>query len=149
MFKLSTSDRLSRWKSFRLELDNLSIEDALQSTQDFWHGCPYIPFYLDVDNPASWPDPWELIIENYYCDLAKTLGMLYTVYLTSHGPKLNPEIRVYYDFSSRYTYHIAWLCQGKYVLNLAEDKVLNKEQINQKLKLKCCYTAADLKLEQY
>jgi hypothetical protein len=41
------------------------------------------------------------------------------------------------------------LCGGKYVLNLIEGEILNKEHINQEFKLKHRYTAADLKLEQY
>ncbi len=87
--------------------------------------------------------------ENYYCDLAKVLGIVYTMHLTSHSSELEPEIRIYYDPETRYTYHIAYLCGGKYVLNLIEDEIVNKEHINQRFKLKHCYTAVDLKLEQY
>ena len=82
-------------------------------------------------------------------DLAKALGIVYTLHLSEHGPTLEPEIRVYYDPDSGYTYHVAYLCRGKYVINLIEAEVVNKEQINQRLKLKHCYTASDLKLEQY
>jgi hypothetical protein len=108
-----------------------------------------VPFYLEVDQPQTWPDPWQLIEENYYCDLAKCLGIVYTLFLSKHGQVINPEIRIYYDTKSRFTYHIAYLCQGKYVLNLIEGEIVNKEQINKELKLKHCYTAVDLKLEQY
>jgi hypothetical protein len=149
MFKLSTSDRLDRWKQFRLEISNQSLEDAVHSVQLFWQSCPFIPFYLMPEDNTNWPDPWELITENYYCDLAKTLGMLYTIHLSSHGKSIDPEIRVYYDAKKRFDYHIAYLCQGKYVLNLVEGEIVNKQQINQQLKLRYCYTAADLKLEQY
>ena len=130
MFQLPTSERISRWKSFRQQLNQLALLDA-------------------ADDPATWPDPWELITENYYCDLAKTLGIVYTLHLSSHGPELNPEIRVYYDPKSHYTYHVAYLDHGKYVINLAEDELVNNTHINQRLILKYCYTAVDLKLEQY
>lgn len=149
MFKLNTNERLSRWKEFREEISSLSIDSAIQKVLDFWERCPFIPFYLEADSPDKWPDPWELIHENYYCDLAKVLGIVYTLHLSAHKNTIVPEIRVYYDNKKRHTYHIAYLCQGKYVLNLIEGEVVNKEHINQNLKLKHCYTAVDLKLEQY
>ena len=149
MFKLSTSGRLGHWKTFRSQLADLSLPEALEATNSLWQSCPFTPFYLDVERPETWPNPWELIQENYYCDLAKALGIVYTLHLSDHSAELDPEIRVYYDPVRQYHYHIAYFAQGKYVLNLIEDEVVNKQQIDQQMKLKYCYTAADLKLEQY
>lgn len=149
MFKLSTSDRLYRWKSFRQNLNKLTLEEAIAATQELWASCPFCPFYLEPEDRTQWPDPWQLVEENVYCDLAKCLGIVYTLHLTSHRDALDPEIRIYYDPKTRYSYHIAYLCQGKYVLNLIEDEIVNKTQINQELKLKYRFTAIDLKLEQY
>jgi len=149
MFKLKTSDRLDRWKLFRLSLNDLSLGDAIFKTQEFWAACPFTPFYLDPTNLKSWPNPWELIAENYYCDLAKVLGIIYTLHLSKHKDTIFPEIRIYLNEKNTHTYHIAYLCHGKYVLNLIEGQVVNKEHINQELKLVSCFTSADLKLEQY
>jgi len=149
MFKLSTSDRLHRWKAFRYSLADLSIDQAIKQTSDFWDRCPFSPFYLEVDSAKTWPNPWQLIEDNHYCDLAKCLGIVYTLYLSKHAEDLDPEIRVYLHTKTRHTYHIAYFCQGKYVLNLIEGEIVNKEHISQDLKLKHRYTAADLKLEQY
>jgi len=149
VFKLSTSDRLNRWKTFRYSLSDLSIDLAIKQTLDFWNRCPFCPFYLEIDRPDTWPNPWQLIEDNHYCDLAKCLGIVYTLYLSKHANDLDPEIRVYFQPKTRHTYHIAYLCQGKYVLNLIEGEIVNKQHINQELKLKYRYTAADLKLEQY
>ena len=149
MFKLTTGDRLDRWKSFRLTLNEFSIGKAVELTNELWAACPFTPFYLDAETPQIWPDPWTLLEENYYCDLAKVLGIIYTLHLCDHGKNLQPELRIYTNTKTRHTYHIAYLCNGKYVLNLIEGEILNKEHINQELKLKYRYTAADLKLEQY
>lgn len=149
MFKLKTSERLSRWRDFRTSLSSMPLLDAIDSTQKFWHSCPFMPYYLEPDKPETWPDPWQLISENYYCDIAKCLGILYTLHLSEHKEHLNPEIRVYFDPKTRYNYHIAYFAQGKYIVNLIEDEIVNKEHINQQLKLKYCYNAVDLKLEQY
>jgi hypothetical protein len=149
MFKLKPRDRLDRWKSFRHSINKISLVEAINSTNQLWASCPFIPYYLDPSDPTNWPDPWNLLIENYYCDLAKVLGIVYTLHLTDHGKYIFPEIRTYNHVENGHTYHIAYLCQGKYVLNLIEGDVVNKEHINQELKLIRCYTAADLKLEQY
>jgi hypothetical protein len=149
MFKLNPSDRLDRWKSFRFNLNEFSIGKAIELTNELWAACPFTPFYLDPEIPDSWPDPWTLLDENYYCDLAKVLGIIYTLHLCNHGKNLKPELRIYLNTKTRHTYHIAYLCDGKYVLNLIEGEVVNKQHINQELKLKHRYTAADLKLEQY
>jgi hypothetical protein len=149
MFKLKPSDRLDRWKIFRRSLNDFSISKAVELTNELWAACPFTPFYLDPDTPNNWPDPWTLIEENYYCELAKVLGIVYTLHLTDHRKTLCPEIRTYTSPKTKHTYHIAYLCDGKYVLNLIEGEILNKEHINQELKLKCRYTATDLKLEQY
>jgi len=149
MFKLSANRRLAYWKNFRNQIGSMSLERALEETQRLWQTAPFTPFYLAVEKPDSWPNPWELLIENYYCDLAKCLGIVYTLHLSDHGKNLEPEIRVYNDPVCRYQYHIAYFADGKYVLNLIEDEIVNKEHINQQFNLKYCYTAIDLKLEQY
>lgn len=149
MFKLSADRRLAYWKNFRNQLNTMPFVQALEVTQQLWQSCPFTPFYLTVDDPDSWPNPWDLVTENYYCDLAKCLGIVYTLHLSDHGNNLDPEIRVYNDLATKYQYHIAYFAGGKYVLNLIEDEIVNKQQINQQLKLKYRYTAANLKLEQY
>jgi hypothetical protein len=149
MFKLLPKNRLSEWKSIRDKLSQVELPIAIAKAQELWHSCPFTPFYLDPDNPKDWPDPWQLLTENYYCDLAKCLGIVYTLHLTAHKDQLFPEIRTYLDPNTRYDFLIAYLCHGKYVLNLIEGEVVNKEHINRQLKLKRCYTAIDLKLEQY
>jgi hypothetical protein len=149
MWKLDTGERLSCWRSFRKNLDQLSLEEAIDATATFWRDCPFHPYYLDADKPESWPGPWELIEENYYCDLAKALGMLYTIYFTKHGAELESEIRVYYDPVSKYVYNLAIFGQGKYVVNFIDNEIVNIESIDKLLKLKHSYSSKDLKLELY
>lgn len=146
MFKLPANERLTRWREFRKSLDNLPLEQALQSVVDFWNRCPFNPYYLDPDRPENWPDPWTLIDENYYCDLAKALGMLYTIKFTKHDPEV--EIRVYYDPETKYNYNLVWIAEGKYVLNLIEGEIVNKTHVEKNLKLKIEYNK-ELKLNSY
>jgi len=147
MWKLNPAERLARWREFRKSLNGLPIPDALQSVADFWATCPFMPYYLDPDQHGQWPDPWTLVEENYYCDLAKALGMLYTITLTDH--RVPSEIRVYYDIESKVYYNLAWIDQGKYVLNMNAGEVVNKTQITKHLELRNCYGEEELKLNSY
>lgn len=147
MWKLKPDERLTRWREFRKSLDDLTLLDAVQSTTEFWQACPYSPYYLDPSDPESWPTAWELISENYYCDLAKCLGMLYTINFTAHGAGLCAEIRIYNDPDSGYTYNLAVLDNGKYVINFIDNNIVNIESINKNLKLIRCYDGAGLKLQ--
>jgi len=145
MFKLPASERLTRWREFRKSLDSLTYERALEATVEFWHSCPFNPYYLDSDQPDTWPDPWTLVEENYYCDLAKALGMLYTIKFTTHNPEV--EIRVYVDPETKYNYNLVWIDDGKYVLNLIEGEVVNKT-LTENLTLKVKYKD-ELNLNSY
>jgi hypothetical protein len=147
MWKLETSERIACWRDFRKSLDDLPLDDAVQAVAEFWHNCPYQPYYLDPADPMSWPTAWELISENYYCDLAKALGMLYTICLTQHGNTLDVEIHIYNDPITGYAYHLPVLAQGKYVVNFIDNKIVNIESINKKLKLKRRYSGEELKLK--
>ena len=147
MWKLITSERISRWREFRNSLNDMSTEQALQATVDFWQSCPFAPYYLDASTPAEWPNPWELISENYYCDLAKCLGILYTVMLSKHGDQLDPELRVYVNPRTRLTYHLAVFGQGKYVINFTDGELVNIESITKEFQLKYRYQKTELKTE--
>lgn len=147
MFKLPADERLVRWRLFRKNLDKNSLADAITETANFWAHCPYSPYYLDISKPESWPDPWTLIGENWYCDIAKALGMVYTIKYTKHNPSV--ELRIYHDPVTKYDYNLAWIEDGKYVLNMQDELVVNKTQINQELLLKKSFKEADLKLDNY
>jgi hypothetical protein len=127
----------------------LSVEEALLDTAKFWSTVPFTPFYLDNSDPSSWPDPWTLIYENYFCDVAKCLGIVYTVALTEHIKDLEVEIRVYKDSTTNHEYNLAWFAGGKYILNLIDNEIVNKEHIDKNLKLIRVYSDTDLHLKEY
>jgi hypothetical protein len=140
------SDRLRWWYNFRLDINKLPLAEAIEKTNHLWAYCPFQKYYLLVDQLEDWPNPWELIYDNIYCDLAKCLGIVYTLYLTSHQPQL--EIRQYNDKEANILYNLVWVDQGKYVLNLEHDSVVNKKHIQSSFRLQKKITITDLKLEQ-
>lgn len=138
-------DRLRLWQDFRHQISTLTLEEAVKATEHLWSYAPYQKYYLTLDEVKNWPGPWELVFENYYCNLAICLGMLYTLYLSEHKPQL--EIRVYIDPDSMAQYNLLFVEQGKYVLNMEHDAVLNKTQVDSSLKLKKTISIEDLGLE--
>lgn len=139
-------ERLRSWQDFRTTIGQKPFEQALKDTQHLWSYAPYVAHYLTTDQLSTWPDPWELLYENYYCDLAKALGIVYTLYLSSHRPDI--EIRIYQDPNSKETYNLVLVDQGKYVLNMIHDEVVNKQQIDSNLKLVETITVQDLNLDR-
>lgn len=148
-WNLRSSDRLTEWRDFRREISDKSLEQALTDVCALWSTAPYVTYYLAPDDPLSWPDPWTLLAENYYCDLAKSLGMLYTLYFTGHKTA-NMSLRIYYDYKDKNRYNVLWVEQGKYILNYWPYEIVNTEQIEEKqLQLLYQYSTNDLALEKY
>lgn len=149
MFQLPAEDRLRSWREFRTTLESLPLETALAETAEFWRCAPFVPYNLDYSDIGTWPDPWTLIDENIYCDVAKCLGIVYTISLTGHKKNLDVEIRQYVDLKTGYEYNLAWIDKGKYILNMIDGEVLNIEQFDKTLKLIKQFTAVDLQLDNY
>jgi len=151
MWILTPEERLREWKHFRERIGRLELQDACQETAHLWSYAPFVTRYLDSDRQhsvVSWPDPWVLLHENYYCDIAKSLGMLYTLYLSTHRPE-DIELRICKDSFTQDYYNLVLVEQGKYVLNYEFNQVVNKEQLKSSLVTQYTYTAADLGLDQY
>lgn len=85
-------ERLKFWKEFRVTLENSDtpFEDVL----DFWRNAPLGRPYTDPYDSALWPDPWELIEENIYCEFLQILGVCYTLQLTERFSQSNFEIHI-------------------------------------------------------
>ena len=149
MWNLYPHERLREWKTFRQNLGQVSLDEACKSTTHLWSYAPFVGHYLDPNRTTSlnpWPDPWTLLYENHYCDIAKSLGMLYTLYLSDHRPD---EIELVLGTDKKESYNLVCLAQGKYILNLSFDSVLNKADIPKDFEIKHRYNPQDLKLDQY
>ena len=151
MWTLKPEERLRDWYTFRQKIGQMPIDLACKEVVHLWSYAPYVNYYLDptcLEGDQQWPDPWTLIYENYYCDLAKSLGMLYTLYLSEHK-SCEMEIIIASDYQTRMNYNLVDLGQGKYILNFMFDTVVNKAQLPKSLKVLYRYTPADLNLNVY
>lgn len=146
MWTLNPSERLRFWYDFRQKLNSTTLVDAVQATTNLWSYAPFVRRYLHDSDVSSWPTPWELIYDNHYCDIAKCLGMLYTLHLCNHKPHI--EIRIYKDNLTNEQYNLVWIDKGKYVLNYVFNEVVNKEQIEKTMQLIKLITIDDLDIEK-
>ena len=148
MFQLKAEDRLRSWREFRVKIESLPIDEAIKQTAQLWAQAPFTPWHLELDRIDTWPDPWNLIEENYYCDIAKCLGIIYTISLTQHKKKISVEFRTYTD-DVGHEFNLAWIAEGKYIINLIDGDIVNIEQFDKTLKLSKRYSEEELRLDRY
>jgi hypothetical protein len=128
MWDSSIQDRLSIWFTFRKRLDRLPFEQAVHEVNKFWWRAPISSQYYSCDMPDQWPDPWQLLVENHYDNIARGLGMLYTITLTKHNPSV--EFLCVRNREKSCEEALVWIEQGKYVLNWdVEVRVNNTLQL--------------------
>ena len=56
---------------------------------DWWFKAPIINHLIYWEDSKSWPTPWHLLNNNGYCELARALGIVYTVMLVENYTDLN------------------------------------------------------------
>jgi len=112
--------RLESWNQLRDQCTNLSAESALEHINAWWFHAPWRPYYLHWDDQQVWPDPWQLLSDDIYCDLARGLGILYTITLLDRADLAPAELILTQD-----NVNLVQVTKEKYILNWATDTVVN------------------------
>lgn len=124
MFDLRGNERLLYWKQFR---DSLEISpDPLTDCVNWWVKAPFVSPFLDPLNPKTWPDPWHLVLDDRYDDLAIVLGMYYTLELTDRFKEENMQIYMRLDEKEKRYFILI----GEKLMNLYHGQVSNKDSLN-------------------
>ena len=97
-------DRLASWNQFRETLEQ--VADPIQETLDFYNQAPRVSINTDPWDNATWPDPWELVLENQYCTFCSVLGTCYSLQLTERFKGSNFEIHIGIDRNNSRTVYI-------------------------------------------
>lgn len=124
---INCRDRILKWREWRNSLADLTKGDCLKEVAITWAKAPLVNHYLIPDDIKDWPDPWTLINDNIYCDLAITLGMFYTLSLSDNPHIDNVNIEIYK--SSEGWINLCSVDQGLYMLNYSPGLVVNKSTI--------------------
>ena len=80
-FQSSYDNRLQSWYNLRNQIKSLDLTQQCVEIDKWWQQAPLINHYLHPTDLPTWPGPWELLVENTYCTLARGLGMCYTLLL--------------------------------------------------------------------
>ena len=132
MWPKNFADRLEAWAELRTRTQELPLEEALQIINNWWHQSPWQPYYLHWDDQPKWPDPWQLLSDNVYCDLARGLGIVYTISLLDRADMADAKLVLADDSSN-----LVLVAKEKYILNWNRDSIVNnkpKVKIIRKLK---------------
>jgi hypothetical protein len=81
IFQSSYDRRLENWHDLRVSLEKTDTQTKCIKIDEWWQNAPLVNHHLHPHDIDNWPNPWELLSENTYCEVARALGMCYTLYL--------------------------------------------------------------------
>jgi len=119
MWPVKFEQRLIAWNQLRTASKNLPIDQALANINAWWNNTPWRAYHLHWDDRPTWPDPWELLSDNIYCDIARGLGILYTIAMIDRDD-LEDVI-----FAATDQGNLVLIDSGKYILNWGLELRLN------------------------
>ena len=128
MWQKTFSDRLEAWTTLRDQTQKLDPETAIKQINSWWFRAPWRAYHLHWDDQPTWPDPWQLLSDNLYCDIARGLGIMYTISLLDHADLTDAEL-VLTDEG----HNLVLVNKRKYILNWDRDSIVNT---NHKLEIK-------------
>jgi len=123
MWATRYDDRLLEWRNLRSESVILDLEPALIQVDTWWQRAPLSNRYLHMDEYEKWPLPWDLLADDIYDDLAKCLGICYTLMLLKHPDIQTIDILQLEDF-----YVVA--VNNDYILNYIPNEIVNRNTID-------------------
>jgi hypothetical protein len=81
VFQLNYDARLRSWYELRVQIEGTLIQNKCVEIDEWWQKAPLINHHLHPQDINTWPGPWDLLVENTYCTVARALGMCYTLLL--------------------------------------------------------------------
>lgn len=121
IFQLNYDARLRDWYQLRTKIENLDTKTKCIEIDNWWQQAPLVNRHLHLLDQSNWPGPWDLLVENTYCTVARAVGMCYTLLLTEvkdielvEATDLNGEDVV-----------LVLVDSAKYILNYWPNTVVN------------------------
>jgi len=122
------ADRLESWHVVRTAANSMPLEQALELVNTWWQKSPWVAHYLHWDDIRTWPDPWQLLSDNVYCELARGLGILYTISMLDHADLTSAQLVL-----TEEGYNLVLVNKELYILNWDQEVIVNTPQ-NYKIK---------------
>lgn len=131
MFDKKYEERLISWATFRDSLEE--SEDPLRQCLELYNTAPLVSMYTDPWDTSTWPDPWQLLDENQYCEFNIVLGMCYSLQLTKRFSVVDFEIHICID-EVKSDMHYLLIIDNKYVLGYDRGAVMTTDLLPKTLK---------------
>ena len=122
---LQADKRIAAWRQFRLSQKDLPLDEVVKNTVEFFADIPIGSRTIDFYNPNEWPDPWEILHNQQYCENTISLLMYYTLTLVVKPESLN--IWLIDDNESRF---IVPVLNESVVLNYYPKELVNLKDEN-------------------
>ena len=123
IFQSTYEARLQDWFQLRTSVTSLPIEQQCITIDKWWQDAPLVTHHLHPHDIDNWPDPWELLSENTYCEVARALGMCYTLYLIG----VNDIELVLARNDTAEDVVLVLVDNAKYILNYWPDTVISNK----------------------
>jgi hypothetical protein len=119
MWPITYEERLLDWNRLRQQSNNLELPQQLLEINNWWMRAPIVNRTILWDDTTKWPDPWQLLNNSGYCELARALGIVYTLMLLD--TPLYTNLKIINNSSD----NLVLVDDGKYILNWAVGEMLN------------------------
>jgi hypothetical protein len=120
MWPTSFDKRLKSWFELRNSVESQPLDLALININHWWFETPWQPYYLHWDDQATWPDPWQLLSDNIYCDVARGLGILYTITLLDRADLTSTSLVL-----TQTGHNLVLVDRLKYIMNWEAQSIVN------------------------
>jgi hypothetical protein len=104
----------------------LPVETALETINAWWFRAPWHAYHLHWDDQPNWPDPWQLLSDNMFCEVARGLGILYTITLLDRADMTSAELVLTKD-----DLNLVLFDNSKYILNWDKAIIVNTSHANE------------------
>lgn len=131
--------RLKSWAELRANLVEIDADSVCTAVNTWWFQRPWRPYCLHWDDRLTWPDPWALLEETAFCDLARGLGIMYTIVMLDRA-----DLQDFVLFEEQ-THNLVLVQSGKYILNYSADSIVNTCLDTSKCNKRRRITQAELK----
>lgn len=119
MWHKDFSSRLAAWNNLRADVADLPLKECLGIINQWWFETPWTTYYLHWDDRRTWPDPWQLLQDDIYCNLARGLGIMYTLAMLERDDIIDAKlVEVGAD-------NLVLVAGEKYALNWEADFIVN------------------------
>lgn len=123
MWPVSFDQRLKSWYELRNSVKSQPADLALTNINSWWFKTPWQPYYLHWDDLTTWPDPWQLLSDDIYCEVARGLGILYTISLLDRADLGSASLVL-----TQSGHNLVLVEKTKYILNWDSGTIVNTNQ---------------------